>query len=152
MGQAELVFLVKQHFPQFVVPHSSVPSDIMLKIKIFVNGRFSPASSYPTIYVILWITELLFIKPALNNKLCKIKKRLEATHSSQDPAPCPKTLQGHGSMRKVAWPHFISIKINHSATWKPVGLSYFIDKAVKGKTGNKKCSLSKHCCLETLYF
>lgn len=84
--------------------------------------------------------------------LCKMKRMLKATHSHKILHLAHKTLQVHGSMRKAAGPHFISIKINHFATWKPVGLSYFIDTAVKGKTGNKKYSLYKHCCLETLYF
>lgn len=149
-GTSRTCFLSKTPFS--IVPHSPIPSYIMFKMLL----RFLSMPGFPLqvliLQFILWIAELLLTKPALNNMLCKMKRTPKATHSSQDPAPCHKTLQVHGSMWKAAGPHFIRIKINHSATWKPVGLGYFIDTAVKGKTGNKKCSFSKHCCLETLYF
>lgn len=45
-----------------------------------------------------------------------------------------------------------SIVLQHWNLLNTVGLSYFIDTAVKGKTGNKKCSFYKHRCLETRYF
>ena len=125
---------------------------IWVNARTSVNAGFSFASSYLTrkLMLFLWITELLFTKTTLNNMLCKTKR-----------AHCKilylayKQYKYTGAQGRQQGPISLGSKLIILRHWNllsTVGLSYFIDTAVKGKTGNKKCSFYKLCCLETLYF
>lgn len=112
------------------------------------------------IYFIVWISEGSCYsqkkkKKKLNNTLGKIKAELKASHPLQDPYLAYRHRKHSAEQgRQQGLVSLVSklIALLHQNPLDTAGWSYFIDRAVTGKTGNKKCSFYKHCCLVTLYF